>query len=105
MIVEKKKITRSLTGNVVSNRMDKTIKVSIVTKIPHPKYGKYIKRVTNVLAHDPDNHCKIGDRVLVRACRPISKNKHWVLYQVLEGVQTNSFSQSMGDKNSNGVSP
>jgi small subunit ribosomal protein S17 len=75
---------RTLTGSVVSNRMNKTIVVSIVRKVPHPKYGKYIKRYTRLFAHDPDNSAQIGDTAVIQANRPISKKKHWLLIEILK---------------------
>lgn len=86
MINEPIKTPRTLTGKVVSNRMDKTIVVAIIKKVPHPKYGKYIKRRTKLFAHDPTNNCKIGDTVLIQAHRPISKKKHWVLLKTVESA-------------------
>lgn len=78
------KVNRTLTGRVISNKMDKTINVSIVRKIKHPKYGKYLKRTSKILAHDPENQCQEGDTVIIREGRPISKRKAWSLVQVLE---------------------
>ena len=79
---EKKPITRTLTGTVVSNKMDKTIAVYVERKVKHPVYGKFIKRSTKVHAHDPKNECQIGDEVLVRECRPLSKTKTWELLEI-----------------------
>ena len=78
------KVTRTLTGRVISNKMDKTINVCIERKVKHPKYGKYLKRSTNLLAHDPENKCLEGDRVVIQEGRPISKRKAWSLLKVLE---------------------
>jgi len=75
---------RTLTGEVVSNRMDKTIVVSIIRKVPHPKYDKYIKRRTKLFAHDAANSAKLGDRVMIQANRPISKKKHWLLLKIIK---------------------
>ncbi len=82
------KVTRTLTGRVISNKMDKTINVCIERKIKHPKYGKYLKRSTHLLAHDPENKCVIGDIVLIKEGRPISKHKAWSLLKVLEKSST-----------------
>ena len=81
---EEKKTQRTITGRVVSNKMDKTVSVAIERKIKHPVYGKYIRRTTKVLAHDAENACKAGDRVAIAECRPVSKNKSWSVVDVLE---------------------
>ena len=81
---EEKKAQRTITGRVVSNKMDKTVSVAIERKIKHPVYGKYIRRTTKVLAHDAENACKAGDRVAIAECRPVSKNKSWSVVDVLE---------------------
>ena len=79
---ERQPITRTLAGTVVSNKMDKTIVVHIERKVKHPVYGKFIKRSTRVHAHDAKNECQIGDEVLVKECRPISKTKTWELLEI-----------------------
>ncbi len=61
---------RLLTGKVVSNKMDKTIAVSVERLVKHPTYGKYIRRTTKLLAHDENNECKEGDTVSIKPCRP-----------------------------------
>lgn len=71
-------------GLVVSNKMDKTIVVAIDTKVKHPLYKKYIKRTTKFVAHDENNECGIGDKVLIQETRPLSKNKHWRLVEIIE---------------------
>lgn len=81
---EENKVQRSITGRVVSNKMDKTVSVAIERKIKHPVYGKYIRRTTKVLAHDAANECNAGDRVQISECRPISKNKSWSVVNVVE---------------------
>lgn len=75
---------RTLEGVVVSDKMDKTITVRIVRKVKHPLYGKIVTRFTKLHAHDPDNQCREGDRVVVRESRPISKTKSWILVERLE---------------------
>ena len=77
---------RSLQGLVVSDKMDKSIVVSIERRVKHPLYGKFIKRTTKIKAHDESNMCNIGDMVNIRECRPISKNKSWILVDRLEEV-------------------
>jgi small subunit ribosomal protein S17 len=75
---------RLLTGKVVSNKMDKTIAVSVERLVKHPMYGKYIRRTTKLLAHDENNECKEGDTVSIKPCRPMSRRKSWMLVTVVE---------------------
>ena len=84
MSEEKQKVHRTITGRVVSNKMDKTVSVAVERLIKHPVYGKYIRRTTKVLAHDAANECKAGDRVAISECRPVSKNKSWSVVNVVE---------------------
>ena len=81
---EQVKNTRSETGRVISDKMDKSITVLIERKVPHPIYGKYVKRSTKLHAHDENNECKHGDLVAIEECRPISKSKSWRLVKILE---------------------
>ncbi|MHC6202430.1 30S ribosomal protein S17 [Breznakiellaceae bacterium SP9] len=85
--VIKKILKRELVGTVKSNKMDKTIVVSIELINKHPLYKKYINRVKKVKAHDEKNEAKIGDKVKVIECRPISKEKCWRLESILEHVE------------------
>ncbi len=73
---------RSLSGTVVSNKMDKTITVSVERVIKHPLYGKYIKRTKKIHAHDAQNQCQEGDKVTIEETRPISKSKAWKLSSI-----------------------
>jgi len=75
---------RTVTGRVVSNKMDKTVSVLVERLVKHPVYGKYIKRSTKFLVHDENNQCQEGDVVSISSCRPISKNKTFRLVEVLE---------------------
>jgi small subunit ribosomal protein S17 len=75
---------RTITGRVVSDKMDKTITVLVERVVKHPVYGKYIKRSTKMMAHDEQNTCQEGDVVAITSCRPMSKNKTFKLVQVLE---------------------
>ena len=75
---------RTVTGRVTSNKMDKTIAVTIERLIKHPVYGKYIRRRTKVLAHDAENVCSVGDFVAIAECRPLSKYKSWKLVEIVE---------------------
>ncbi len=81
---EQEKVMRTVTGCVVSNKMDKTITVKIERKVPHPLYKKYVRRSTKIHAHDENNECNIGDIVMVVECRPLSKSKSWRLVKVIE---------------------
>lgn len=78
---------RTLTGKVVSDKMDQTISVAIPRVVKHPVYGKYLRRTTKVLVHDQDNTCKQGDMVSIAECRPVSKRKSWRLVEVLERAE------------------
>jgi len=78
------KRTRTATGRVVSNKMDKTITVLIERRVRHPVYGKYITRSSKIHAHDEGNQCNIGDMVTVAESRPISKSKTWKLVEIVE---------------------
>lgn len=80
---EVKTVVKTLTGTVVSNKMDKTIMVQISRKVKHLLYEKYIKRTTRLMAHDEDNQCNEGDVVIIEASRPISKNKSWKLQKIV----------------------
>ena len=71
-------------GEVVSNKMDKTIVVRSITRVPHPKFGKIIKHVSKFHAHDEKNEAQIGDRVSIMETRPLSKTKRWRLVEVLK---------------------
>jgi len=75
---------KSLVGKVVSNKMDKTIVITVERKVKHPKYGKFIKRRTKFTAHDEENTCNIGDTVRIMETRPLSKNKCWRLVEIIE---------------------
>ena len=85
---EKEKVQRSVTGRVVSNKMDKSITVLVERKVKHPVYGKYIKRSTKLHAHDANNECNEGDVVTISECRPISKSKTWTLDKIVERAAT-----------------
>ena len=82
--VSEEKKQRTITGRVVSNKMDKTIAVSVERKVKHPMYGKYMRRSTKYLVHDEDNACNEGDVVTIAECRPFSKSKSWRLVEIVE---------------------
>ena len=71
-------------GDVVSDKMDKTIVVAIENRSPHPKYGKIVVRTKKYKVHDAENQGKIGDRVRIRETRPLSKTKRWALEEIIE---------------------
>ena len=75
---------RTLTGKVVSDKMDQTITVLVERRVQHPIYRKFVKRSTKVHAHDANNECQIGDVVTVKESRPLSKTKTWTLVTVDE---------------------
>ena len=81
---EERKKRKVREGLVSSNKMDKSIVVSVERKLKHPKYGKFLKRTTKLMAHDEKNECNIGDRVLVMETRPLSKTKCWRLVEIIE---------------------
>ena len=76
--------TPTLTGRVVSSKMQKTIAVEIERLVRHPAYGKYIRRTTKLLAHDENGACREGDLVTITPCRPVSRHKSWRLLEVVE---------------------
>jgi small subunit ribosomal protein S17 len=71
-------------GEVVSDKMDKTITVAVKRRVKHPVYGKYISRTTKLMAHDDKNECHEGDTVRVMETRPLSRNKRWRLVEIIE---------------------
>ena len=77
-------LRKTRVGRVVSDKMDKTIVVSIETSVKHPLYKKIIKRTFKLKAHDENNECAIGDRVRVMETRPLSKEKRWRLVEIVE---------------------
>jgi small subunit ribosomal protein S17 len=75
---------RTLSGKVVSDKMNKTITVLIERRVKHPVYGKIVNRSTKIKAHDESNQCGIGDVVTIKETRPLSKSKSWTLVEVVE---------------------
>ena len=86
--MEQVKKIKTLTGTVVSDKMNKTAVVLLEKKVKHPKYGKYVKKSTKYKVHDQDNICKIGDVVTITEVRPISKNKSWKLVEVIGSTES-----------------
>lgn len=85
---EQQKIQRTLTGRVVSDKMDKTITVLIERRVTHPLYGKIVTRSKKYHAHDEKNECHEGDLVIIEECRPISKTKAWRVAKLVQKVKT-----------------
>lgn len=83
-MTETRDLRKTRIGKVVSNKMDKTIVVSIEDNVRHPKYGKIMKRTVKIHAHDENNECGIGDKVSVMETRPLSKTKRWRLVEIVE---------------------
>lgn len=82
--MEKRNIRKIRTGLVCSDKMDKTIIVTVERKLRHPIYGKYIKKTKKFHAHDEENTCRIGDLVKIMETRPLSKTKRWRMTEILE---------------------
>lgn len=78
-----KKLIKTFQGQVVSDKMDKTVVVLVEYRIMHPLYKKYVKRSEKFKAHDENNNCKMGDMVKIESCRPVSKDKKWKVVEIL----------------------
>lgn len=78
---------KSQVGIVVSDKMDKTVVVRVSHLVKHPVYNKYIKRSVKYKAHDEENSCKSGDRVLIAETRPLSKDKRWRVRQIIDRIE------------------
>jgi small subunit ribosomal protein S17 len=81
---EESKLVRTLTGQVVSDKMDKSAVVLVERRVRHPLYGKYIRRSSKLHVHDANNECRQGDTVTIQQCRPVSKTKSWTLLEVVD---------------------
>jgi 30S ribosomal protein S17 len=82
--MSERNLRKTRVGHVVSDKMDKTVVISMVDSVRHPLYKKIVKRTTRLKAHDENNECGIGDKVEVMETRPLSKDKHWRVVRVLE---------------------
>jgi small subunit ribosomal protein S17 len=82
-MAEQTKLQRTLTGKVVSSRMNKTISVAVERSVPHDVYGKYVRRTSKIMAHDENNDCREGDTVVIAECRPLSRHKSWRLVEIV----------------------
>jgi small subunit ribosomal protein S17 len=87
MNAEKKALTRTLVGKVVSNKMDKTVTVLVERRVKHPVYGKYVVKSNKYHAHDATDALNEGDVVEIASTRPLSKTKNWTVTRVVEAVQ------------------
>ncbi len=85
--METRNLRKERIGLVTSNKMDKSIVVSVERKVKHEKYGKFIKMTSKFIAHDEANTCNIGDTVKIMETRPLSKSKNWRLVEVVERVK------------------
>ena len=77
-------LRKTRTGRVVSDKMDKTVVVAIEDNVKHPLYKKIIKNTVKMKAHDEENACGVGDRVLIMETRPMSKDKRWRVVEIIE---------------------
>ena len=82
--VAKEKQRRTYTAKVIKNRMDKTVVVAVTRSFIHPIYKKVVRKTTRFKAHDVHNQCQIGDRVIIQETRPMSKEKHWRVVEIME---------------------
>lgn len=82
--MEKRNLRKERIGIVTSDKMDKSIVVSVERRVKHPKYGKFVKNTTKFVAHDEKNECGEGDTVRIMETRPLSKSKNWRLVEIVE---------------------
>ncbi|MDR1668105.1 MAG: 30S ribosomal protein S17 [Bacteroidales bacterium] len=82
--MEKRNLRKERIGEVVSDKMNKTIVVAVKTKVKHPIYGKFVNKTSKFYAHDEKNTCGTGDTVRIMETRPLSKNKNWRLVEIIE---------------------
>ncbi|MBW7868125.1 MAG: 30S ribosomal protein S17 [Brumimicrobium sp.] len=82
--MENQHLRKERIGIVTSEAMDKSIVITVERKVKHPKYGKFVKKSSKFVAHDEKNECHVGDTVLIRECRPLSKTKNWRLIEIIE---------------------
>ncbi len=78
---------KRLVGNVVSDKMDKTVVVSVERRVRHPRYGKVVRRVKKYKAHDEGNTCRVGDLVRIVESRPLSREKRWVVEEIVKRIE------------------
>ena len=85
--MEKRNLRKERIGIVTSDKMEKSIVVSVERKVKHPKFGKFLKKNTKFVAHDENNDCNEGDTVRIMETRPLSKSKNWRLVEIVERVK------------------
>lgn len=86
-MAEERNLRKVMIGVVSSDKMDKTVVVSVETSVKHPIYKKIVKRTYKLKAHDEENACKVGDKVKVMETRPLSKDKRWRVVEILEKAE------------------
>jgi small subunit ribosomal protein S17 len=77
-------LKRTQVGIVKSDKNDKTVTVLVTRRFQHPIYGKFVNSQKKYMAHDPDNSCRIGDKILIEECRPLSRRKRWIVKDIIE---------------------
>ena len=82
--MENRNLRKERIGQVVSDKMEKSITVTVSRRVKHPIYGKFVQKTTKLMAHDENNDSKIGDTVKIMETRPLSKNKRWRLVEIIE---------------------
>jgi len=82
--MEKRNLRKERIGVVTSDKMEKSIVVSVERKVKHPKYGKFVKKTTKFVAHDENNDCHVGETVRIMETRPLSKSKNWRMVEIVE---------------------
>jgi len=82
--MEKRNLRKERIGEVVSNKMNKSVVVAVKTKMKHPMYGKFVNKTSKFYAHDEENTCGVGDTVRIMETRPLSKTKKWRLVEIIE---------------------
>ena len=82
--MEKRNLRKERIGVVTSDKMEKSIVVSVERKVKHPKFGKFVKKTTRFVAHDENNDCHVGDTVRIMETRPLSKSKNWRMVEIVE---------------------
>jgi small subunit ribosomal protein S17 len=85
--IPKKRLKKTLEGVVISNRMQKSVVVRVERTVRHPLYEKIVRKSSKFMAHDEENKCRVGDRVVIRETRPISKRKCWRVVSIVSGPQ------------------
>lgn len=82
-----KKVKKTKTGIVISDKMDKTVVVEVVRRVAHPLYGKYVRKRARFKAHDEKNECSIGDTVIVEESKPLSRDKRWQIQSIVKHAE------------------